>query len=375
MRRIIMGKSKKWLVGCLTLAVMVGALTGCGTENNSKTPPKSTVAITDIAGTNVEVPKEVKKIAVVPLPWASVVYALDGGSSRLGAIHPGAMSAYKGCFLEKMDAEYGKINTKNVNQDFTVNAEALAADGIDAAIMWKHQEKDAQKLTQMGIPTVRIINDNVENLKKSFLIVGKLLGKEERAKQVNAYYDEAYNGIKKFKDQVEKADKTKVLFLRNKKLKLQGNDNFIKEAIEIGGGNAIVTGTGEGNSANGNITMEEIYKEDPDIILLSNFDSFVPEDIYQNKIPGQDWSAVKAVKNKRVYKVPMGIYRWDAPGVETPLMMKWLAHLLQPGIFKDIDIHKETRSFFKDFMKYDLTDSDLAIIFADEANKESVPVN
>ena len=174
---------------------------------------------------------------------------------------------------------------------------------------------------------------------------------------------------------LKNADKTKVLFLRNKKLKLEGNDNFIKEAIEIGGGNVIVTGTGEGNSANGNITMEEIYKEDPDIILLSNFDSFVPEDIYQNKIPGQDWSAVKAVKNKRVYKVPMGIYRWDAPGVETPLMMKWLAHLLQPGIFKDIDIHKETRSFFKDFMKYDLTDSDLAIIFADEANKESVPVN
>lgn len=97
MRRIIMGKSKKWLVGCLTLAVMVGALTGCGTENNSKMPSKATAVITDIAGTNVEVPKEVKKIAVVPLPWASVVYALDGGSSRLGAIHPGAMSAYKGC--------------------------------------------------------------------------------------------------------------------------------------------------------------------------------------------------------------------------------------------------------------------------------------
>lgn len=43
----------------------------------------------------------VKKMAVVPLPWASVVYALDGNADRLGAVHPGAMSAYKGHFLEK----------------------------------------------------------------------------------------------------------------------------------------------------------------------------------------------------------------------------------------------------------------------------------
>lgn len=369
-------KNRKWLAGCLALAVLAGALGGCGNESNTKSTgnAKETVAITDIAGDTVNMPAQVKKIAVTPLPWASVVYALDGSSSRLGAIHPGAMSAYKGHFLQKMDTHFGELNTKNVNQDFTVNVEGLAADGIDAAIMWKHQEKDAEKLRQMGIPTVRIFNDNVDSLKKSFLIVGKLLGKEERAKQVSAYYDEAYNGITQFKAQVEKADKPKILFLRNKKLKLQGNDNFIKEAIEIGGGVTIVASAGGDKGNNGNITMEEVYKEDPDIILLSNFDTFVPDDIYHNKIPGQDWSAVKAVKNKRVYKVPMGIYRWDAPGVETPLMMRWLAHLSQPEIFKDIDIKSETKKFFKEFMHYELSEEDLSIIFADEANKESVPI-
>lgn len=368
---------KKWVVGCLAALVFMSGVSGCGHNNgqmNDSSQPKSKT-IVDIAGDSVQVPVKVKKIAVTPLPWASVVYALDGGSERLGAIHPGAKSAYKGHFLEKMDKHFGQINSKNINQDFTVNMEGLASEKIDSVIMWKHQEKDAKKLRQIGIPAVRIYNDTVENLKKSFLIVGRLLGKEERAKQVNSYYDKAYEQIMKSQNEIQKVYKPKVLFLRNKKLGLQGNDNFIGEAIKMGGGNLIVTGAGQKGVNSGNITMEEIYKEDPDIILLSNFDTFVPNDIYYNQIPGQDWSSLKAVKNKKVYKVPMGIYRWDAPGVETPLMMKWLAHLLQPYIFQNIDIKEDTKEFFKEFMNYNLSEEDLKVIFADEANKESVPVN
>ena len=106
--------------------------------------------------------------------------------------------------------------------------------------------------------------------------------------------------------------------------------------------------------------MEEILAIDPDIILMSNFDSFTPADLYENRLDGQDWSQVSAVLNHRVYKTPMGIYRWDAPGVETPLMMRWLAQLIQPEIFAEIDIEQDTRAFFQDYFGYSLTDEDLA---------------
>lgn len=367
----------RWLAGCLSVCLLISGAMGCGNERKpaEQRTAAETRIIADVAGDQVKVPRKVHKIAVTPLPWASVVYAIDGGAERLGAIHPGAMSAYKGHFLSKMDKNFGKVSTKNINQDFSVNMEGLAEEGIDAAILWKHQEKDAEKLRQMGIPAVRIFNNNVDSLKKSFLIVGKLLGKEERAATINAFYDNAYKEITAHKSEVEKADKPVVLFLRNKKLRLQGNDNFMKEAVEIGGGIPVSVSVGQNETGSGTITMEEIYQADPDIILLSNFDTFVPDDIYDNRIPGQDWSSLKAVKNRRVYKVPLGIYRWDAPGVETPLMMKWMARLLQPEIFKDIRIREETKTFFSDFIKYNLNDEDLSVIFADEANKRSVPVN
>ena len=50
--------------------------------------------------------------------------------------------------------------------DFSVNIESAAQAGIDTAILWQYQDKDAEKLTKVGIPTLLIYNDTVENLKK-----------------------------------------------------------------------------------------------------------------------------------------------------------------------------------------------------------------
>ena len=73
-----------------------------------------------------------------------------------------------------------------------------------------------------------------------------------------------------------------------------------------------------------------------------------------------------------MYKTPLGIYRWDAPGVETPLMMMWLATLIQPDIFSDINIEQEVKDYFTNYFQYTLTDEDLAQIMSDAANADSV---
>ena len=67
----------------------------------------------------------------------------------------------------------------------------------------------------------------------------------------------------------------------------------------------------------------------------------------------------------------MGIYRWDAPGVETPLMMMGLAQLIQPDIFDDINIEQEVSNFFEKYFDTDLTDADLNQIMKEDENKNS----
>lgn len=365
---------KKWLKGAALAGAVIAALclAGCGgKETASSAAAGGEQVITDITGKEVMVPAHVNHAAIVPIPWASVSYALDGSSERIGAVHPSAMTAYKGHFMEKMDPHFGSINTKIIAQNFSINIESALNEGIDAAVLWSYQDKDAAKLNEAGIPAVMINNDSMDNLKKSFLIVGKLFGKEDRARQLNAYYDNAYQDIQSHKEEIDRSQKPVILFLRTKDLRLQGNDNFMHQIeLDCGGDNPFAQQKLSSGS-NEQISMEEVYKINPDIILLSNFDTFVPDDLYENRIAGQDWSSVKAVQDHRVYKVPMGIYRWDAPGVETPLMMKWMARVFHPEIFQSTDIRQDMKSFYKNFMNYDLTDEEIDSILAVRENHNS----
>ena len=242
--------------------------------------------------------------------------------------------------------------------------EEMVEMGVEAVVIWDYQEDEAKQLKELGIAPVMVKNETVEELQESFRAIGELLGKEDRAQQFIDLYEDTYEKIKSYQAKVESAEKPKVLYLRNSELKLQGNDNFIKEALELAGADNVA-------AENSDITMEEILEINPDIILLSWFDEFTPEDLYNNTIDGQDWSNVKAVQDKRVYKTPIGIYRWDAPGVETPLMMEWLASLIQPEVFSDIDIRKEVADYFKTYFEYELTDEDMSQIMSDDFNKNS----
>ena len=95
----------------------------------------------------------------------------------------------------------------------------------------------------------------------------------------------------------------------------------------------------------------------------------MPEDIYNNKFEGQDWSKISAVKNKKVFKAPIGIYRWDAPSAETPLMIKWIAKVANPELFNDYNIRKDIKDFYLEFFNYELSDEQLNFILNSKINK------
>lgn len=345
-------------VMALTVSVPVFAESGEETASQMR-------QVTDAEGNVVEVPEDLSKIAVTPLPWSSVIFAIDGTSERMVSINPGAMTAYTGHFFEKLDSHYAQLDTSNIGKDFSINMEALVSEGVQACVIWDYQTDEAQQLADLGIAPIMVKNETVEELQESFRAIGELLGKEERAQEFIDLYGETYEEIKSYQDEVAEAEKPKVLYLRNSELRLQGNDNFIKEAMEMAGADNVAADISD-------ISMEEILEINPDIIFLSWFDDFTPDDLYENRIDGQDWSTVNAVINKKVYKTPMGIYRWDAPGVEIPLMMKWLAVMCQPEIFSDMDMKQEVTDYFQEYFDYTITDEDYAQIMSDAENVNSV---
>lgn len=69
-----------------------------------------------------------------------------------------------------------------------------------------------------------------------------------------------------------------------------------------------------------------------------------------------------AVKNKKVYVNPAGVFSWDRYGAEVALQILWAAKTLHPELFKDVDIAAETKKFYKEFLHYDLSDKEVGYI-------------
>ena len=109
--------------------------------------------------------------------------------------------------------------------------------------------------------------------------------------------------------------------------------------------------------------MEQVYAWNPDLIFMTNFNAYYPDDLYNNTVEGYDWSAVKAVQDKRVFKMPLGMYRSYTPGVDCPVTLLWMAKTAYPEKFEDVDVIAEAKAYYKEVFGIDLTDEQAQSIF------------
>ncbi|MDE7317653.1 MAG: ABC transporter substrate-binding protein [Helicobacter sp.] len=113
-----------------------------------------------------------------------------------------------------------------------------------------------------------------------------------------------------------------------------------------------------GYMQSGEVGMEEIYRMNPEIIYISNFTPLLPTDILESKA----WQNIDAVKNGRVYKLPLATYRPFAPSLDISPVLLFMAQKNHPELFKDMDIGEIYRKHSKKFYGIDLNEEDINAI-------------
>ena len=323
--------------------------------------------VTDLTGKKVTIKDNPSRIAIVPIPWASLAYLVDGDSSKIIGMNPSSKEAYDISILKDLAPNMKKVNTAFVDSDFNINYEELALLKPDIVVVWDFQNDAIEKLAKLKIPAVAIKYGTLENVQEGIKLLGDILNKQEKAQKLINYHKDTNKYLASKSKKIENTKRKKILYLRDSQLTVASGKSVNNIMIDMAGGvnvaKDITTGTWS------KVTMEQIIKWNPDIIILSNFDKILPEDIYNNKFEGQDWSKINAVKNKKVFKAPIGIYRWDAPSAETPLMIKWIAKVAAPEIFNDYDIRKDIKDFYLEFFNYKLSDEQLNFILNSKVNK------
>lgn len=378
----------KKLICLLLAAVLALSLAACGgapapettapTETAGETAPETTAAptthtVVDHLDNAVEVPYEVNRIVVCdiyPLPSALTVF-FDSAEKIVGMPAPSMTAAANGLlgqlYPQILDAQTGFIDGS------TINMEELLKLQPDVVFYSASQPQEGEQLRNAGIPALAVsVNkwqyNAIETLNNWIDLLSQVFPENDKTQVVREYSDKMYDLVQQRVSNLEEADRQRVFFLfqyTDTNMLTSGKQFFGQWWADAIGAVNVAQELEKDNSVA--VNMEQVYAWNPSLIFVTNFTKFGPEDLYNNTVGTYDWSAVDAVKNHQVYKMPLGMYRSYTPGVDTPVTLLWLAKSAYPQLFNDIDLIAETKAYYQEVFGIALTDEQASAIFAPPA--------
>lgn len=357
----------------LTVFMLIGVILfnfcGCGLEA-SVAEDATTREITDLIGRKIVIPVNPSRIAAMTGPSYEMVFML-GGHDRIAMTKSGHTTNYPLALLTNPDlANYEGVGA---NPSSSVNIEDYLRREIDLVIYYDNGN-ELKKFGAVGIPSIVLtlntgLLNSVEDVMAQTLdeyiyastiavkTLADVLGGEsvEEAKRWEAYCAEKIEML---------YERTHGLGDDQRKTVFWGNtwgENILASyplnnryyEIWLCGGKLVGPEVGTGNFPE--VTKEQLFDWDPDIILVDNHGNY-PELVIKSMYKENSlWASLSAVKNKQLHRIPAGVFFMDK-GTTTTLMLLWLATITQPELFSDIDIIEEIKYYYREFYEYDLTD-------------------
>lgn len=336
----------------------------------SDTAQADTIVITDHADRQVEVPANIERVVTADiLPIASVLTVFLGSADKIVGIHPSSMSAAKSGLLGELFPEILNADTSFM-EGGNLNVEQLLNLDPDVVLVNANSTELIEAIENAGIPAVGISPskwdyDILETYDQWIDLLSQMFPDNSKSEEISAYSKEIYDLVQERVKDIPVEEKKSILFLYqyDDKQMITSGKHFFGQywADAVGGKNAAEEVQAE--NSNAVINMEQVYQWNPDIIMITNFTTAQPDDLYNNTIGSNDWSSVKAVEEQQVYKMPLGTYRSYTPSTDTPVTFLWMAKTVYPELFEDIDITAEVKDYYQEMYGVALTDEQVDLMY------------
>lgn len=344
----------------VVMVLALGSLAGCGASESAEKPAEGTKTVKDMTGADVTVPEEVKTL-INCWPSSTQMTVTLGAVDKLAGVM-GALQSPSFTWLQTVAPQIKDVPVisddkggANVEEMLKINPDLVVTSG----------EEDAQDFRDAGLNAACMMFDSYDGLKKSVTAMGEMLGKKEQetadkyVEYLNGNISKVENALKDLKDE----DRPVVHYIDGQQgesiYTTAGTGTIMNEWIDIAGGKISTEGIAEGMTQE--ITAEQLLKVDPDIIVVGGINQAKAYKQFMNDKTMKD---LKAVKNGKVYRIPQGTFQWCRFSSESALQVLWAAKTIHPDQFKDLDLAKETKAFYKEYFNYDLSDDEVNAILA-----------
>lgn len=316
----------------------------------------------DAAGREVNVKKELTKVAVLSTDAQSYLYMI--APERLVSVWHNPRDE------EYVDSAYVNLPAIGNGKASEQKATLLSYQPEVIIYMSDGNEKEtgtgvmAEKLqNDFGVPVVEI-DSSFAGQANAFRMLGDLLGKRERGEEIANYMDSVYQRVAAVAAQDKKKVKRVVCFHGAAGNEVLPRSAKVSEVIDLLADNvAVIEGT-EAQQRGGSMILEaaDVKKLNPDAILTDT------DSLLRQMDSDSRWQEIPAVKAALVYRIPARPRTWLLTPAQYPLGAVWLANTLYPEQAK-LDLETEVRQYFKVCYGKDLSAEEYEKLFRPKRNE------
>lgn len=360
---------KKTMASILSIVIVLTLFAGCSSDQPAS-GNATTREVTDLVGRKVTVPVHPSRLAAMTGPSYEMVFML-GGQDRIAMTKSGHTTNYPLALLTNPDlANYANVGA---NPSSSVNIEDYLNNNVDMAIYYDN-DNELKKFETVGIPAIVLtlntsLLDSVEKVQAQTLdeyiynstiavkTLADILGGDsvQEAKDWEAYCTEKLTMIYERTNKLSDAERKSVYWGNTWGENILASYPITNRYYEIWLCGGKLYGPEAGNGNFPEVTQEQLFDWDPEIIFVDNHGNY-PELVIKDMYKKQSiYANLSAVKNKQLYRIPAGVFFLDK-GTTTTLMMVWMATIIQPELFSDINIIEEIKYYYQEFYEYSLTD-------------------
>ena len=384
------------LILCLTVLALTG-MTACGntkpeqnleskkvaqtekkeedTKENkteeAKDENKKTRTITDHAGNTVEVPEKIERIVIDQIPILSTYMAYHHGKAPYIVGYAGSLkqvisnTVLKDIAPELLDSQ----NTVQAQSD--INIEEIMKLKPDVIFYNASNKEHYETLKKTGIPCVGFATvgtngpaDPIDRYTQWLKLLEDVFGENGKT---DDFIKAGQDIVKDVEERISKIDDSKkptgvILWKYVEGVPMVAGKGVFGDfwLKRIG-----VKNLADETKGFAKVSIEQFYQWNPDILYLDGpgLLDITTKDVYENSVEGINFSNMKAVKDKKVYNTKLGMWNWFTPNPDGPLVLAWLAKSTYPEEFKDYDLQKMIKDYYKTWYGYELNDEQIEDMF------------
>lgn len=350
----------------IVIAIILSMLAGCAADDTTRENDniideqggeiKEDIEIEDMAGRAVLIPAQIDKAFSTSPTGTILLYSLN--PEKMLGWNYDLREGEKGFIDEK----YHSLPNLGGAGKNAINIEEVLK--LDPAVLIMMEELDdgsiskAEELEEETGKPVILLDSSLYRLEEAYNILGKVLGEEEKAKELSEYCRRTMEDIDNNVHRIVDGERVGIYYAQGPNgLETEPSGSWHVEIIDIVGGENVAEVAIKGDKGKSEVSIEQLLKWNPDIIISWDDER---GGYYSEIFKDPAWQDIKAVKDNEVYEIPNRPFNWfDRPPSSNRILgIKWIGNLLYPDVF-DYNIKEEVKEFYDKFYHYQLNDEEL----------------